>query len=173
VRVIVFWTVDHPFFKRRIFILGEGPLAEAVKSFIRVDGSAHLRCVGHTGRKGTDWNSGLTIGNLALRLHPDASPISLPELAETTRAEEIVVATDDRRGLPFAELLECRLRGVQVTDYDRHRPHRSGNAGIRRRISRQLCTAPCQTRPRHRRRIGILDVSGAAVRHRGDPRQTR
>lgn len=116
VRIIVFWSVDHPIFKRRILVLGDGPLADGVQRFIRVQGNAHLRCVGHVGRRGPD-RSALTIGNLALRLHPESTPIPLPELADTMRAEEIVVATTERRGLPFDELLECRLRGIQVTDY--------------------------------------------------------
>lgn len=120
VRIIVFWTVDHPFLKRRILVLGEGAPAQAVKAFISSDGSAHLRCVGHAGRAGTGTPaSPLVIGNLALRLHPDALRIPLPQLADTVRAEEIVVATTERRGLPFDELLECKLRGIQVVDYVR------------------------------------------------------
>lgn len=117
VRVVLFWMVDHPLLKRRILVLGSDSLADAVEAFIRADGSAHLRCVGRTGRRGPEKMGTVTIGNLALRLHPDSMPVTLPELAETTRAEEIVVATNERRGLPFDELLECRLRGVQVTDY--------------------------------------------------------
>lgn len=130
VRVIVFWTVDHPLFKRRILVLGDGPLAERVIGFIRAEGSAHLRCVGISGRKEADRQSALTIGNLALRLHPEASPISLPEIAETTRAEEIVVATNERRGLPFNELLECRLRGIQVTDYGKFWEREAGTIDV-------------------------------------------
>jgi sugar transferase (PEP-CTERM system associated) len=38
-------------------------------------------------------------------------------MAESLHAEEIVVATSDRRGLPVEELLRCRLQGIQVTDY--------------------------------------------------------
>lgn len=119
VRIVVFWTVDHPFLKRRVLVLGEGEPAKAVKSFIESDGSAHLRCVGHApSRAGKGAApSPLMIGNLALRLHPEAERIPLPELAEAVRAEEIVVATDERRGLPFDELLECKLKGAQIVDY--------------------------------------------------------
>jgi sugar transferase (PEP-CTERM system associated) len=58
----------------------------------------------------------LVIGSLALRLHPEAARIPLPELADAVRAEEIVLANPDRRGLPFGELLECKLKGVHVVD---------------------------------------------------------
>ena len=30
---------------------------------------------------------------------------------------EVVVAADDRRGLPVAQLLHCKLAGVKVTDF--------------------------------------------------------
>jgi sugar transferase (PEP-CTERM system associated) len=133
VRIIVFWTVDHPFLKRRILVIGEGAPAQAVKAFIRSDGSAHLRCVGHTSRTGAGTQaSPLVIGNLALRLHPDAQRIPLPQLAEAVRAEEIVVATTDRRGLPFDELLECKLRGIQVVDYVRFWEREAGYIDVER-----------------------------------------
>jgi sugar transferase (PEP-CTERM system associated) len=41
----------------------------------------------------------------------------LIELAHALKADEIVVAMDDRRqGFPVAELLECKFKGVAVTD---------------------------------------------------------
>jgi sugar transferase (PEP-CTERM system associated) len=33
------------------------------------------------------------------------------------RASEVVVATDDRRGLPTHQLLRCKIAGIRVTDY--------------------------------------------------------
>jgi sugar transferase (PEP-CTERM system associated) len=33
------------------------------------------------------------------------------------RAQEIVLATDDRRGLPVHQLLECKLAGIRIVDY--------------------------------------------------------
>jgi sugar transferase (PEP-CTERM system associated) len=44
-------------------------------------------------------------------------PGCLIELAREVKADEIVVAMDDRRqGFPVAELLECKFTGVTVTD---------------------------------------------------------
>jgi len=43
---------------------------------------------------------------------------SLPELVSSLHADEILLAAGERRGsLPLPSLIECRLRGVQVTSY--------------------------------------------------------
>ena len=41
----------------------------------------------------------------------------LLELGYRFGATEIVVAADDRRGLPVRELLHCKLAGIKVTDF--------------------------------------------------------
>ncbi len=38
-------------------------------------------------------------------------------IARATRADEIVVAAQERRGLPMDELLDCRMHGISVSDY--------------------------------------------------------
>lgn len=130
VRTVVFWTVDHPFLKRRILVFGDGKHAQDVKAYVNSDGSAHLRFVGHAGRSRTGGPSPLVIGSLALRLHPEAEKIALPDFAEAVRAEEIVVACADRRGLPFNELLECKLKGIQVVDYVRFWEREAGYVDV-------------------------------------------
>jgi sugar transferase (PEP-CTERM system associated) len=42
---------------------------------------------------------------------------SLAKMATALRAKEIILAPDDRRGLPVRQLLECRLSGIRVIDY--------------------------------------------------------
>jgi sugar transferase (PEP-CTERM system associated) len=42
---------------------------------------------------------------------------SLIDIARKTSAKEIVVALDDRRGVPLAPLLEARMEGLRITDY--------------------------------------------------------
>ena len=39
------------------------------------------------------------------------------ELGYRLGASEIVVAADDRRGLPVRQLLHCKLAGIKVTDF--------------------------------------------------------
>lgn len=42
---------------------------------------------------------------------------TIERMARDHRARKIVVATDDRRGLPVKQLLRCRLSGIEVIDY--------------------------------------------------------
>ena len=42
---------------------------------------------------------------------------SLLDIARKTSAKEIVVALDDRRGVPLGALLEARMEGMRITDY--------------------------------------------------------
>jgi sugar transferase (PEP-CTERM system associated) len=51
------------------------------------------------------------------RLRAGATPESLLRLAEQHDADEVVVATDERRGLPIHELLTCKVHGINVVDY--------------------------------------------------------
>jgi sugar transferase (PEP-CTERM system associated) len=102
---------DLEVLKRKILVLGSGmralKLDKLAKSsspsrfipvgFVSACGDPHLvRCVGHdAGSNG--------------RILADA--------VEKLGAQEIVIATDDRRGLPVEQLLRCRLSGVRVIDY--------------------------------------------------------
>lgn len=117
-RVLLFWTLNLDFLKRRVVILGQGALADTVSRYVSNEGSAHMRCVGRLAQ-GQPTASGNTVslGNIVARARPFTRPAPYARMAESLHAEEIVVATDDRRGLPVEELLRCRLQGIQVTDY--------------------------------------------------------
>lgn len=116
-RVSLFWYWNVDFLKRRVVILGQGPLADAVSNFVRNEGSSHLRCVGRLAQGRTSASSTISLGNIVARARPFVRPAPYAHMAESLHAEEIVVATSDRRGLPVEELLRCRLQGIQVTDY--------------------------------------------------------
>src|SRR5207244_4380695 len=47
----------------------------------------------------------------------EGDPGAITRFARKHRATEIVVATDDRRGLPVSQLLQCRVAGIHVIDY--------------------------------------------------------
>jgi len=116
-RVLLFWYLNVDFMKRRVVILGQGPLADAVSNYVRKEGSSHLRCVGRLAQGQSHASTTISLGNIVARARPFARPAPYAHMAESLHAEEIVVATDDRRGLPVEELLRCRLQGIQVTDY--------------------------------------------------------
>jgi sugar transferase (PEP-CTERM system associated) len=112
--VLLVWCLGLAFMKKRVMVLGDSPGADAVTDFLNGAGCSHFRHV-HTLRS---WSAAESmpprIGNVVLAVSPSAPP--LLRLAEMLRADEIVVAVEDRRGLPVAELLECKLRGIEVVD---------------------------------------------------------
>jgi sugar transferase (PEP-CTERM system associated) len=114
-RLVLVWGFGLKFLKKRLVVVGDGAMAQAVTDFLHGPGRSHFRCV-ETIR---DWGpapvSITSIGNLKLKdAVVDRAPLSV--LVEMLKAEEIVVAVEDRRGLPVAELLECKLKGVAVID---------------------------------------------------------
>src|SRR5215469_12033365 len=47
----------------------------------------------------------------------DCEPDALAEIVYRLGASEVVVATDERRGLPVRQLLHCKLGGIKVIDF--------------------------------------------------------
>jgi sugar transferase (PEP-CTERM system associated) len=76
----------------RVFLLGAGEAARALADEIARDGTCEV------------------VGQAA----PAAG--DLLERVRARAAETVVVAADDRRGLPIRELLACRLSGLEVVD---------------------------------------------------------
>ena len=100
---------DRDVFKRRVLALGTGANA------------AHILRL----RRRTDQRGFKIIGFVPLKYEARAVPeerliattMSLSEIASTQEIDEIIVAMDDRRRqFPLAELLECRLAGIEVTE---------------------------------------------------------
>jgi sugar transferase (PEP-CTERM system associated) len=109
-RVLFLNFVDADLFKRRVMVLGAG---ERAADMIRIM------------RRKTDQRGFKILGcapvgadpvsiSASLLLHPDES---LYEWVTKLGVEEIVVGPDDRRGtLPVGALLECKQRGIAVTE---------------------------------------------------------
>ena len=61
------------------------------------------------------------------------SPERLPEIALAEKVERIVVALEERRGqFPLAQLLECKMRGIQVQEGVDFYEHLSGKLLVER-----------------------------------------
>lgn len=108
------WCLGLPSMKKRVLVLGDGQYADAIVEYLEGPGRSHFRHI----RTLPAWRpsgGAPRQGNLLLKVAAEERP-SLWSAAEQLRADEIVVAVDDRRGLPLSELLECKLRGVSVTD---------------------------------------------------------
>lgn len=105
-------TLGRGLLKRRVAVLGNGAQAARIAdlvarglnphfvpvSFIRMPGERRL-----ADGAAVDW--------------PPDGQGALADLGIKLGATEIVVATDDRRGLPVRQLLYCKLAGMRVTEF--------------------------------------------------------
>jgi sugar transferase (PEP-CTERM system associated) len=123
-RYVFLRLVDEEVFKRRVLVWGAGTRAHSIgKRLRRRTDQRGFRVVGYIRAPGDrpDVPEGLV-------LHSDGD---LVRLALRNKIEEIVVAMDDRRaGFPAAELLECRLRGIHVSDLVTFLERESGRVNV-------------------------------------------
>ncbi len=108
-RLLAEKLVSEEVFRRRIVVYGCGQRAASIAALRRRADQRGFKLLGFVAADGEP----LVVP--AERLL--TSRKALPELARDLRADEIVVAMDDRRrSFPIADLLECRLDGVEVTE---------------------------------------------------------
>jgi sugar transferase (PEP-CTERM system associated) len=114
-RLLLFWWFGRSFNKKRVIVLGDGPAAAAVVQFIKGAAHSHLQCVdvvpAYRGPKLT-----VASGNLALQTLAANPELTLCEAAKAVNAQEIIVAVEDRRGMPASDLLDCKLLGINVIE---------------------------------------------------------
>ena len=99
--------------RRRVLILGQGPRAAQLRELAKERFGAYFLPVAQVGLN--DKTHIAAAG--AVQLKERVESLDLLALAREVNASEIVVATDDRRGLPVHQLLQCKLSGIRVTDY--------------------------------------------------------
>jgi sugar transferase (PEP-CTERM system associated) len=111
--MFVFSRSSATLINRRILILGVGPDAIAVKETLEQSRTPGLFIVGYYSPFSDPTNSGqIPMGKILL------PSLSITETARQLGVNEIIIAVRERRGggLPLADLLECKLQGIQVTD---------------------------------------------------------
>ena len=117
-RWAIFAFVSEESFKKRVLVLGISNRAVKIASRMRrrVDQRAFTLVGFFAPHSGTDEVS--IHGANVIR-----SELTLIEICDAYRVDEIVVAMDERRrdrdaqgGLPLDELMECRLQGIAVCD---------------------------------------------------------
>ena len=110
-RIIFLALVDLNAFRRHVLVLGAGHKAARIAALAVGRNNRHfvparfLRCGGEAVMPAIDFETNCS-GSSSLIGH-----------ARELKIKEIVVATDDRRGLPIHDLLQCRVAGIDVTDY--------------------------------------------------------
>jgi len=105
-------TLGRGMLRRRVLVLGNGAKAARIAGLVEAADNEHFLPISYLGVSGErssvrsdaiDWTA--------------AEPDALAELVYRLGASEIVVAADDRRGLPVQQLLHCKLAGIKVIDF--------------------------------------------------------
>lgn len=108
-RGVVGGFIDSAAVRINVLVLGAGKRAEAFDAGLRR----------RSDRRGLNVVGYLPLDEGEVRLRPGKvmySRASLASICERNRIDEIVIAVDDRRAkLPLEQLLECRFRGVSVS----------------------------------------------------------
>lgn len=108
-RLVFLRLVDENFFKRRVLVYGAGESAAAIAGL----------------RRRADRRGFIPVGFVPVNPQERAVTFdrivdphrTLVQLCQDLGVAEVVVAMDDRRnGFPIAELLQCRLAGIDVTE---------------------------------------------------------
>jgi sugar transferase (PEP-CTERM system associated) len=105
-------TLGRGLLKRRILVLGNGTQAARIAELVETGQNEHFIPVSFIDLPGKGAYPRSDTGDWSA-----AEPDGLMELGYRLGASEIVVAADDRRGLPVRQLLHCKLAGIKVTDF--------------------------------------------------------
>ena len=101
--------IKEDYFRRNVLVYGSGVRAHSIASLRRRSDRRGFRLCGYI--QPQDETLEVPAEGVV------SQPNSLLQLALERDADEIVIAMDDRRrNFPVAELLECRLAGIEITD---------------------------------------------------------
>lgn len=112
---------DSRILKRRVAVLGAGRQAARIEQLDRAP-HAGFTCVGYVP---VDDEPILVPRH---RLLPPTNDI--PALLKGDRVEELVIATDRRDELPTRALVDCRLGGIRIGDYETFHGHETGRIDL-------------------------------------------
>jgi sugar transferase (PEP-CTERM system associated) len=110
-------TLGRGLLKRRVLVLGNGTQAARIAKLVDSGENEHFLPISFVGMPGE--RSGVRSDRVARSVSDPAALTddALTEMVYRLGASEIVVATDDRRGLPVRQLLHCKLAGIKVIDF--------------------------------------------------------
>ncbi len=117
-RVAFGFANRQEFLKRRVFLLGAGTQAALIRQMVAKGANHYFTVVGSFDPGG----SGRGRDRRGTGQEPQSASTTQVtadwlEIVRRARASEIVVALEDRRGLPVSQLLMCKIDGIQVLDY--------------------------------------------------------
>jgi len=111
-RAVFLTLTDLNLFKTRVLVLGTGKKANRIAEIVSADKNRYFVPLAYISLP----NDPVMVRTPPLELC-ETAPDAISRHAQKLRVSEIVVATDDRRGLPVRQLLDCRLEGIRVVDY--------------------------------------------------------
>jgi len=116
-RILFGFFNKREYMMHRIFILGSGARAASVRQ-MAFHGSNQTFLVAGTFDPGVA-DRGQLRDSYETVTNSDGAPDGADwlDIVRRAHASEIVVAMDDRSGLPVSQLLKCRVEGIHVTDY--------------------------------------------------------
>ena len=127
-RACYFAMVRRHWFARRVLVVGTGTRAMYLQTLLNSDA--------HRAHSELFFAPELVLGGVA----PKNSRISdvlvdtgkaLEELAHEVRADEVVIAVDEKRGLAVERLLSCKTSGIPVIEYDALIERETGRIDLR------------------------------------------
>jgi len=111
-RLLLRLIVSVTEFRRRLLVVGAGDRALRIIDFVKNNPWSRIEiaaCVDVRERSvGPEW---------PYNDIPCVRGVHVAAAVNETRAGEIVIAMEDRRGIPLPDLLECRMNGIYVTDH--------------------------------------------------------
>lgn len=156
-RVLATSLMDVEMLKRRVLVFGAGHRAEFIAQRMR---------------RRSDRQAFSVIGFMPVAEEEVRVPaefvvhfdVPLHEWAAAQQVDEIVVVPDDRRGrLPMDELLECKQRGIEVTDLVRFLERESGKVKLTAPPSWLVFSAGFNASPLRRATKRVFDVASALL----------
>ncbi len=115
-RVLFSYANGRDFMKRRIFVLGSGTRAAAIRQ-MAFHGSNQSFLVAGTFDPGGAGSSSETGDSYQSIAEEPSGAANWVDIVRRAHASEIVVALEDRGGLPVSQLLRCKIDGIQISDY--------------------------------------------------------
>ncbi|WP_270938817.1 TIGR03013 family XrtA/PEP-CTERM system glycosyltransferase, partial [Falsiroseomonas oryzae] len=117
-------------FRKRLLVVGAGHRAWDLTWLLRKEGSTPVYDIALVPASAAEETDRRIAGDTTLHLFPPGT--GFLEAAQAFGAEQIIVAPDERRGLPMAALLACRTAGFPVSEYLRALEREIGRIDIKR-----------------------------------------
>ncbi len=112
-RFLILPMIDVGALKKRVLVIGVGELARRIERLVADNANRGFLVVDYI-------RFGSEAPCIAPRFFdegrlPEGYPLA--QFADEKLVDEIVIATRDRRGLPIDDLLDCKLKGITITEY--------------------------------------------------------